>query len=60
MPTYYGNNSNNVVYQGDYDSDLTVYTYVGNDSIYFNLVGAYGGYNTVYAGIGQRSGQKQL
>lgn len=52
MPTYYGNNFNNVVYQDDYDSDLTVYAYGGNDSIYLNLVGAYGGYNTVYAGSG--------
>ena len=52
MATYYGNDSDNVVYQDDYDSDLTVYTYGGDDKIYLNLVGAYGGYNTVYAGSG--------
>ena len=52
MGTYYGNDYNNVVYQDDYSSALTVYTYGGNDSVYLNLVGKYGGYNTVYAGAG--------
>lgn len=52
MPTYYGNDYNNVVYQDDYDSDLTVYAYGGNDRIYLNLVGEYGGFNTVYADSG--------
>ena len=52
MGTYYGNNSRNVIYQDDYGPDLTVYAYDGNDSIYLNLVGRNGGFNTVYAGAG--------
>jgi hypothetical protein len=59
MPTFYGNDYANTVYQDDYDSDLTVYTYGGNDRIYLNLVGKYGGFNTVYAGR-QRSGPQFL
>jgi serralysin len=50
MTTYLGNDYDNTVYQDDYDSDLTVYTNGGNDRIYLNLVGKYGGFNTVYAG----------
>jgi serralysin len=47
MSVYYGNNSRNVVYQDDYDSDLTVYTYGGDDTVFLNLVAEYGGFNTV-------------
>jgi serralysin len=53
MSVYYGNNSRNVVYQDDYDSDLTVYTYGGDDTVFLNLVAEYGGFNTVYAGDGR-------
>jgi serralysin len=53
MPTFYGNDYNNVVYQDDYGSDLTAYAYGGNDAVYLNLVGSSGGFNTVYAGAGR-------
>lgn len=52
MPTFYGTSADDLVYQDDYDSDLTVYTYAGDDAIYLNLTGAYGGFNTVYADSG--------
>ncbi len=50
MTTYKGNDFSNIVYQDEIDSDLTVYTYGGNDKIYLNVTGTYGGFNTVYAG----------
>ncbi|TWF53320.1 calcium-binding protein [Neorhizobium alkalisoli] len=52
MPTFYGDDRANIIYQDDYDSDLTIYAYGGNDKIYLNLVGDYGGFNTVYADSG--------
>lgn len=45
-----GTNSSNTIYQDDYGHDLTIYGYAGNDRIYLNLTGKYGGFNTVYAG----------
>ncbi len=52
MPTYYGTDYQDIVYQDDYDPDLTVYTYGGDDFVYLNLTGSYGGFNTVYTGAG--------
>jgi serralysin len=52
MTIYDLTNYSDIFYQDDYESDLTVYAYGGDDKIYLNLVGDYGGFNTVYAGSG--------
>lgn len=48
--TIKGTDSSNIIYQDDFGADLTIYSYAGNDRIYLNLNGKYGGWNTVYAG----------
>lgn len=47
-----GNNGNDTIYQDDYGYELEIYSYGGNDRIYLNLGGAYGGFNYVEAGDG--------
>ncbi|MBB4104823.1 calcium-binding protein [Allorhizobium borbori] len=47
----YGTSYNDTIYQNSY-SDVAIYSYGGNDKIYLNLVGAYGGGNYVDAGTG--------
>ncbi|MCF3642697.1 calcium-binding protein [Rhizobium sp. TRM95111] len=46
-----GTNGRDVIYQ-DWDEEVEVYAYGGNDDIYLNLVNRYGGYNYVEAGSG--------
>ena len=50
--TVYGTYYADSIYQDAYGSDLAIYTYEGDDDIYLNIVGNYGGGNYVAAGLG--------
>lgn len=52
MVTVRGDNYANTIYQDDYGYELDIYTYAGNDRIYLNIGGYYGGWNWVSAGAG--------
>lgn len=53
MTTVRGDDFANVIYQDDYGHELDIYAYGGNDRIYLNITGTYGGFNWVDAGSGQ-------
>lgn len=52
MATVHGDNYANTIYQDDYGYELDIYAYGGNDRIYLNISGPYGGFNFVDAGSG--------
>ena len=52
MVTVRGDNNANVIYQSDYGYELDIYAYGGNDRIYLDVSGTYGGWNWVAAGSG--------
>ena len=52
MVTVRGDNNANVIYQSDYGYELDIYAYGGNDRIYLDVSGPYGGWNWVAAGSG--------
>lgn len=48
-----GNNYNNTIRQSNYSSrEVDIYAYGGNDTIYLDVGGTYGGFNYVSAGTG--------
>ncbi|MCM2474052.1 calcium-binding protein [Rhizobium sp. CG5] len=48
-----GTNSNNTIRQSNYSSrEVDIYAYGGNDTIYLDVGGSYGGFNYVEAGTG--------
>lgn len=49
----FGNNYNNTIRQSNYaSSEVDIYAYGGNDTIYLDVGGRYGGFNYVEAGAG--------
>jgi serralysin len=50
--TIYGTVYGDVIYQSDFGSCLDIYAADGNDAIYLDITGSYGGYNYVSAGWG--------